>query len=250
MNRNIIRYDQIDSTNTRMKELAKEGAAHGTVVVADSQTAGKGRRGRIWSSLDGQNLYMTILLRPQLETRKASMLTLIMAYSIGKVLDHFGYKNVQIKWPNDVLINKKKVCGILTEMVLNGTSIDYVMIGSGINVNAREFPEELSDKATSLALESGHNVEREYLLECILERFDQDYQEFLKCGDLSFLKEGYEQMLVNRNETVCVLEPEQEYRGVSLGINEQGELIVEKENGEIKTVYAGEVSVRGVYGYV
>lgn len=249
-NRNIISYDNIDSTNARMKEFAKEGAAHGTVIVAESQNAGVGRRGRVWESPVGDNLYMTLLLRPQIETDKASMLTLVMAHSIAKVLRHLGFADTKIKWPNDLILNQKKVCGILTEMALKGTEIDYVLIGVGINVNQKTFPASLQKTATSLLIESNRNVDKTYLLECILDMFDTEYNTFLACKDLSFMKESYEDMLVNREKEVRVLEPEQEFSGIALGINEQGELIVQKEDGSQQAIYAGEVSVRGVYGYV
>ncbi len=233
-----------------MREFAKEGAAHGTVIVAESQNAGVGRRGRVWESPAGDNLYMTLLLRPKFETDKASMLTLVMAHSIAKVLQHFGFADIKIKWPNDLILNQKKVCGILTEMALKGTEIDYVLIGVGMNVNQKMFPESLQETATSLLIESNRNVDKAYLLECILDMFDREYNTFLECKDLSFMKESYEDMLVNRKKEVRVLEPEHEFTGIALGINEQGELIVQKEDGSQQAIYAGEVSVRGVYGYV
>ena len=116
-NKKIIYYEQLDSTNTKVSELAAQGAAHGTVVVATRQTAGKGRRGREWES-SGDNIYMSMLLKPDFETEKAPMLTLVMAYSVAKVLGANGFSDIQIKWPNDLILSGKKVCGILTEMHL------------------------------------------------------------------------------------------------------------------------------------
>ena len=219
-NKKIIYYEQLDSTNTKLQELAREGALHGTAVSADMQTAGKGRRGRSWESPAGTNIYMSVLLRPSFETGKAPMVTLVMAYSVAKTLHQFGFSDAKIKWPNDIVISGKKVCGILTEMELDGMKISSVIVGVGINANVETFPEELQDKATSLYLEKGEKIERKVLMEALLERFEKDYNRFAKMGDLTFLQEEYNQMLVNCNAEVRVLEPGNEYMARALGINE------------------------------
>lgn len=249
-NKKIIYYEQIDSTNTKASELAAEGAEHGTVVVANSQTAGKGRRGRLWESPAVDNIYMSILLRPDFETAKAPMVTLVMAYSVAKVLRARGFADTQIKWPNDLVLSGKKVCGILTEMHLHGTAIEHVVVGVGVNVNTQSFPEELVDKATSLALECGKLTEKGSIIGDIVEKFMEEYERFAKNGDLAFLQEEYNSMLINRGKEVRVLEPENEYTAHALGINRTGELIVKLADGTERNVYAGEVSVRGVYRYV
>ncbi len=249
-NNKIIYYKQLDSTNTEIARLATEGAAHGTVVVADAQSAGKGRRGRGWESPAGENIYMSILLRPDCLPDRAPMLTLVMAYSVAKVLKELGFLDVQIKWPNDLVLSGKKICGILTEMQLKDTEIDYVVVGVGINVNTSKFPEELKDTATSLYLESGIVSDRETLVEAIVEYFDEAYCQFLETQDLSFLREAYNDMLVNVGREVRVLEPRNEYIAYAQGINASGELLVRTAAGEEKRIYAGEVSVRGIYGYV
>ena len=138
---NVVCYEEIDSTNTQVKRIAKEGAEQGLVVTADKQSAGKGRRGRVWESPEGTNLYFSILLRPVLEPNKAPMLTLVMAYSVAKVIGSQEGLPVEIKWPNDLVLEKKKICGILTEMGLSGSRIADVVIGVGINVNTTDFPE-------------------------------------------------------------------------------------------------------------
>ena len=249
-NKQIRYYEQLDSTNTKASEMALEGAEHGTVVVADCQTAGKGRRGRVWDSPAGDNIYMSVLLRPSFETDKAPMITLVMAYSVAEVLRNRGVSDVQIKWPNDLVISGKKVCGILTEMHLRGSEIDHVVVGVGVNVNTSSFSEELVDKATSLFLKYGKPLEREQLIADILETFMETYQRFEKQGNLQFLREEYNSILVNKNREVCILETGNEYKAYALGINEQGELLVRLEDGTVEQVYAGEVSVRGVYGYI
>lgn len=250
MESKIIYYEETDSTNTRIRELAKEGLKEGTTVWADCQTAGKGRRGRSWESPAGENLYFSILLRPKLEPGKAPMLTLVMAYSIAKVLKEQENFSVQIKWPNDLILSGKKICGILTEMMLSGREVDFVIVGVGVNVNVSEFPEELQDKATSLYLEKGESFEREKLLQQILKEFDKQYKTFMQVQDLSFMQNEYNQILVNKDKEVLVLEPGNEYQAIALGINESGELLVKKDDDNIENVFAGEVSVRGIYGYV
>lgn len=249
-NKNIIYYEQLDSTNTKASELASEDAEHGTVVVAGCQTAGKGRRGRTWESPSEDNIYMSILLRPEFEADRAPMITLVMAYSVAKVLRENGFADVQIKWPNDLVLSGKKVCGILTEMHLQGTTIDSIVVGVGVNVNTTSFSEELVDKATSLFLECGKLLDKEQLIVDIVETFMEMYDRFAEAGDLEFLQDAYNAILVNKNREVCILEPENEYTAYAYGINPNGELVVRLEDGTERNVYAGEVSVRGVSGYI
>ena len=249
-NKKIIYYEQLDSTNTRLIDLASHGAEHGTVVVAKEQTAGKGRRGRLWESKDEGNIYMSMLVRPDIPVSHAPMLTLVMAYSVALVLKKQGFDRVKIKWPNDLILSNKKVCGILTEMFLKENQVDYVVIGVGVNVNASKFSHELEDKATSLYLESGETKDIRPIIEDIADVFAEQYEKFLHVGDLSFLQTEYNQMLINQDREVVIVEKEQEYRAQALGINEKGELLVQTVNGNTQAIYAGEVSVRGVYGYV
>ena len=249
-NKKIRYYEQLDSTNTKASELALEGAEHGTVVVAGCQTAGKGRRGRTWESPSEDNIYMSILLRPEFEADRAPMITLVMAYSVAKVLQENGFADVQIKWPNDLVLSGKKVCGILTEMHLQGTTIDSIVVGVGVNVNTTSFLEELVDKATSLFLECGKLLDKEQLIVDIVETFTEMYDRFAEAGDLEFLQDAYNAILVNKNREVCILEPKNEYKAYAYGINPNGELVVRLEDGTEKKVYAGEVSVRGLYGYI
>lgn len=250
MESKIIAYDEVDSTNTRICQMAADGAAEGLVVTAKKQSAGKGRRGRNWESEAECNLYFSILLRPEICPQKAPMLTLVMAYSVAKAIGSSQQTMPQIKWPNDLVIGGKKLCGILTEMHMAGQSIDYVVIGTGVNVNQDRFSKELQEKATSLWLETGCEWECQDLLKQILAEFGKQYEKFLNVQDLSFLRAEYNQMLVNKDREVLVLEPGNEYRAYAKGITSTGELIVVKEDGSEETVFAGEVSVRGIYGYV
>ena len=251
--RTLHYFNETGSTNIDAKRYAEEGAPHGTTIVAEMQTAGRGRRGRLWQSPAGSAIYMTILLKPQFIPDKASMLTLVMALSVADAIVEVTGLSAGIKWPNDIVVNKKKVCGILTEMNAELDYIQYVVIGVGINVNnnnPEEFPEEIRQTATSLKIESGMQISRAVLLERVLAHFEKNYNIFTEKLDLSALMEAYDARLLNLNAEVRVLDPKGEYTGIARGINPAGELLVEKENGEVVPVYAGEVSVRGLYGYI
>lgn len=245
----VIYYEETDSTNIRAKALAEEGAEHGTLVIAGRQNAGKGRRGRGWISPKGENIYMSILLRPEFEPSKAPMLTLVMAYSVAQALREKEEINAKIKWPNDVVLHKKKICGILTEMSAEIDYINHVVIGVGINTNMEQMEAEIAEKATSLKIEEGRTVMRAGLIAQVMKYFEENYEKFMKDGDLSGIKDAYNDMLVNQDRDVRVLEPGNEYDAHAIGINETGELLVKKEDGSLEKIFAGEVSVRGIYGY-
>ena len=250
--KNVIYYDEIDSTNTRAKDLGDKGDKknNGTLFVADRQVAGKGRRGRAWESPSGSSISMTILLHPDILPNKASELTLIMALAVEEGVEKVTGLKPGIKWPNDIVLSGKKICGILTEMSTEISYINYVIIGVGINVNMESFPDEIRDVATSLKIESGSEVKRASLIAAIMESFEKFYEIFLETQDLSGVVDHYNSLLLNKNQKVRVLEPGHEYEAMALGISSSGELIVRLEDGEEREVYAGEVSVRGVYGYV
>ena len=239
---------ETDSTNLWIKRLAKEGAPEGTLALAEFQSAGRGRLGRSWEVPEGTSVMMSILLRPKFEPQYAPMLTLVMGMAVAKAVKKFGF-DVSIKWPNDVVVSHKKICGILTEMGVRDGKIDYAVIGVGINVNIKEFPEEMVDKATSLYLESGKEFDRSQIPGLVMEAFEKYYEKFAATCDLSGLKEEYESILANYNQPVRVLAKEP-YEGVARGITDGGELLVEKTDGTIVAVSAGEVSVSGLYSYV
>ena len=239
---------ETDSTNLWIKRLAKEGASEGTLALAEFQSAGRGRLGRSWDVPEGTSVMMSILLRPKFEPQYAPTLTLVMGMAVAKAVKNLGF-DVSIKWPNDVVVSHKKICGILTEMGVRDGKIDYAVIGVGINVNIREFPEEMADKATSLYLESGKEFDRSQIPGLVMEAFEEYYEKFAATCDLSGLKEEYESILANYNQPVRVLAKEP-YEGVARGITDGGELLVEKTDGTIVAVSAGEVSVRGLYSYV
>lgn len=247
----VIYRKETESTNTELKIAAEDGRGHGTLVVTDDQTNGKGRRGRGWEGGGTNAIAMSLLLRPNFSTDKAPMVTLIMALAVAEVLQKLTEMDVKIKWPNDVLVNKKKVCGILTEMATKEDhSIDHIIIGVGINVNQKTFPEEISNIATSLYIEKGERYSRADIILAIMEFFEYYFDIFCQSGDLSDVVALYDSFLINRDEKVRVLDPKGEYTGTASGINDFGELIIQKEDGSFTRVSSGEVSVRGVYGYV
>lgn len=244
-------FDVIGSTNTTAMQMAEDGAPHGTLVVADRQDSGKGRRGRTWIVPAGIAIAMSIVLKPEgLLPEHAPQLTLVTALTVARAIEQQTGLSVQIKWPNDIVIDGKKVCGILTEMSTQIDYINHIVVGIGINVHNEQFPEELIDRATSLYLASGgRHYSRAALVEAVCEQFEYFYGIFMRTQDMGSLKEVYDDCLVNRGRTVRILDPKGEYEGVALGITPQGSLEVDTADGR-RLVDSGEVSVRGVYGYV
>lgn len=246
----ILYFDSIDSTNTKAQELAEKGYPSGTLVVADKQIAGKGRRGRNWESPSGCGIFMTLMLKPDINPNNASMLTLVSALAVAKALADITGKDAKIKWPNDIVIDGRKVCGILTEMSAQFDYINNIVIGIGINVNNSSFPEEISATASSLRLLSGgKKYRRAEIIEKIMEYFEKYYSIFLETEDLSALVNEYDAMLVNMKRQVKVLDPKEPFEGTAMGITKTGELIVDTWESR-KLVSSGEVSVRGIYEYV
>jgi BirA family biotin operon repressor/biotin-[acetyl-CoA-carboxylase] ligase len=242
-------FDTIDSTNTKAKELAEQGYPSGTLVVSDRQVAGKGRRGRNWESPAGCGIFMTLALKPDINPNNASMLTLVAALATAKAITDVTGADAKIKWPNDIVINGKKICGILTEMSAQFDYISHIVIGIGINVNNEHFPEELKETAGSLFLACGRRFHRAELIARFLERFEKDYAVFLETEDLEGLMKEYNALLVNAQQQVRVLDPKEPFEGKAVGITKKGELIVDTWESR-KLVSSGEVSVRGIYGYV
>lgn len=265
--------DEVDSTNETVKRYASQGAESGTLIVAERQTAGKGRRGRSWESKQGDSLMMSLMVCPPMRPEQSAMLTLVTALAVCRALVRYQKEHGEtpdtgqdagheqdgmrtagvmprIKWPNDVILGSRKICGILTELVFDKSGGFYVIIGIGINVNNEHFSEELAEKATSLRREWGYPVEREYLTEMIWQEFETLYDIFLAVGDLSSLKDEYEDCLVNRNRLARVLFEGEDLEGTAAGIDSQGRLLLTLSDGRTIPIDAGEVSVRGVYGYV
>lgn len=252
----VISRDIVDSTNNVAKKLAENGAGHGTLVIAEQQTGGKGRRGRHWVSPKGTGIWMTYILRPDIAPDRASMLTLAAALAaaegIQESIDGVGKRaECAIKWPNDIVLNSKKIVGILTEMSAEPDYVNYVVVGIGINVNITEMDDEIKANATSIIKETGCHIQRSRIVGLITQKFEKYYEVFMKTSDLSGLLDAYNAMLVNTGRCVRLLTPDnQEETGIAAGIDERGRLIINKDDKTVEKIIAGEVSVRGIYGYV
>lgn len=249
-------YDTIDSTNLCAKQLAESGEAEGTLVVADQQTAGRGRRGRGWVAESGVGIWMTLILRPRLEPAQLSGITLIAALAAGRAIREICGVESQIKWPNDIVLDGKKICGILTEVSSEMNYVHYAVTGIGINVNTERFPVEMQDRATSLYLQTGRRMDRAAIIGKFAALYGDYYEQYCKEGNLAAFVEEYNQMLVNRDQQVTIYhgmvedaDPSKTETGIARGINADGALLVEV-GGCCKPVMSGEVSVRGIYGYV
>ncbi len=245
----IFYFPVLDSTNTKAKQLAEEGYPSGTLVVAEQQDAGRGRRGRDWASPRGVGIFMTLMLKPDILPNNASMLTLVAALAVAAAIRKCTGRPAGIKWPNDIVMNGKKVCGILTEMSAQIDYVNHVVVGIGINVHNESFPEDIAPTATSLYLETGVHYRRAALIEEIWEQFERYYAVFLQTQDLSGLVKEYEAHLVNMHQSVRVIDPKEPFEGRAMGITPRGELMVDTWESR-RLVSAGEVSVRGIYGYV
>lgn len=241
-------FDSVDSTNDRLLQLAMQGASHGTVMVAEEQTRGKGRLGRQWLSGARQGISMSILLTTPQPADTAHQTTLLAAISLAKVLDRDYRLKAQIKWPNDVLIDGKKVSGILTEVQSDQDLIRFLVLGIGINVNQQreDFAGPLRYPATSLALESGARVKRPQLLAAILNQFEVDYETFLQDGFAVFqaLFEEKSSVLSKRVTIHCGTV---EKTGTVTGFTAEGALRLKTDAGEERIIWVGDVTqVEGV----
>ncbi len=245
-------YDSIDSTNEEAKRKSREGAPDDSLYVADVQTRGKGRRGRSWKSPGGSDIFFSLLLKPDIPMESASMVTLVAAYAAVLTAQKYAREACHIKWPNDIVLHGKKICGILTEMSTEMNQIDAVIVGVGVNLNRTDFEPEIQDMAGSILSESGRSVNRGEFLRDFIKEFNRVYQEFLDRGDLSFLRPAYNSRLINVNRQVRIIRPPSlgDMTGTALGINDRGELLVRDAEGGLHEIRSGEVSVRGLYGYV
>lgn len=236
-------FEVINSTNAYLKDLAKKvGTA---IAVADEQTAGRGRLGRLWSSEKGEGLWMSLLLRPQIMPSKASMLTQVVAASMVKALEVFYDVPIKIKWPNDLWVGERKICGILTEMAAELHAIEYVIIGVGLNLTQQSFSADLEGVAASLSQFTEKPIDRAEIIEKFLTFFKADYEQFLKDGDLSSFTDFLNEKAYLNGQLLWIStmpDAEGDFRG--LGVNSLGELIVEDGLGNQIGLSYGEVSVR------
>ena len=240
----------IDSTNIYATKLAREGAAQGAIVIADAQSGGKGRLGRSWVSPPGVNLYLSAILRPAVLASVAPQVNLLAAVAVADTISEVCQLTPAIKWPNDVLVAGKKVCGILAEMQTEAGELRAVILGIGVNINAplSAFPEELHDKASSLLLVSGRTIERSAFTASLLTHLEKYYVLWLEQGFVALRSawESYASSMLGKR--IAVAAPEGTVTGTALGLDDDGALLVRSETDE-KThrLLAGDVSVIGGY---
>ena len=246
-------FDSIDSTNAYLKRIALDGAPDGTVAVAAEQTSGRGRRGRSFQSAAGKGVYLSILLRPKLAPSQLMPLTGLIAVAMSRAVDRVAGTHSQIKWTNDLILNGRKLCGILTELSVEGETgeLQYVVAGIGFNVSQREedFDGEVSKIATSILRETGRLISRAELSAAMIEELDALYTA-LRSGETSGYLDEYRRRCVTIGREVQLLWQDTKEKVTALDVDEEFGLIVRRENGTVETVRTGEVSVRGLYGYV
>ncbi len=242
--RKIVYREVVDSTNKVAKEMAQKGAEEGTVIIAEEQTAGKGRLGRLWFSPAGQGLWFSIILRSQISPADAPKMTLVAAVAVARTLREIGIP-VGIKWPNDILIRERKLAGILTEMNAEIDKVNYLIVGIGINIslNGDVLPDEIASVATSMEEYAEGGISRIRVLASILNNFDSLYQEFTT-GGFSNILDSWKDMSVTLNRRVKIHALGKIDEGLAFDIDEDGALILKKDDGTIKRVLSGEVSLR------
>ena len=251
--RSLRCFDELDSTNLRAKQLAQEGAPDGTVVTADCQTAGRGRMDRSFQSPRGKGVYLTALLRPNLPPERLLPVTAMAGVAVCDAVEELCGVRPGLKWPNAPVLGGKKLCGILTELSLEGETgrVQYLVLGIGVNVGqtAGDFTPEVAEMATSLSLALGHPVSRPALAAAELRALDRLYADLL-AGNLAPYLAAYRRDCVNLGKTVQLISPDGARETArALDIDDDFSLVVRTEAGEEKTVRSGEVSVRGMYGY-
>ncbi|ATB48440.1 biotin--[acetyl-CoA-carboxylase] ligase [Corallococcus macrosporus] len=241
LGRTVHHHESLPSTNERAFRLAQDGAGHGEVVVAEQQTAGKGRRGRTWVSPSGLNLYFSAILRPELPPQRAPELTLVAAVALAEALRDAG-ADAAIKWPNDVHIDGRKVAGILTELSAEPERVHFVVVGVGVNLNAlaEHFPEELRATATSLALALGHPVKRAPFTAALWTRLEEWLDLYLETG-FDAVRARWKALSSTLGQDVLVRTDRQALRGHAEDIDPSGALLVRTEGGSLERVLAGDV---------
>lgn len=238
----IYHFFKTDSTNGVALELGHAGEPEGAVVLAEEQTAGRGRAGNSWHSERATGIYATILLRPKLAPVQAPLLTMMAGLSAHSAIQGVSGLSVDLKWPNDLLIQGKKVGGILTEMHAEPSQVRFVIVGIGINVNQERFPPELAKAATSLRVETGRMQSRLDVLVRFLREFENDYAAFLRDGAGSVVKRFETVSSYARGKRVRVTNGKEIFTGVTAGLENEGLLRVKRDDGEVTTVIAGEVA--------
>ena len=244
--KNLIVLDSVDSTNDYLKKLGNEGCENGTVVAAREQTKGKGRLGRTWQSKKDDGIAFSVLLRPNVAPSEVSAITPLAGLAVCKAIREYTKLDCVIKWPNDIIIGRKKLVGILTEMSAEFDAVEYVITGIGINVDHTSFPEEIAFKATSLLLETGRHIDKNEFLTCVLEHLENEFVKNNLELTPTALSE-YTDLCATVGRSVTFQRGTRRISGMAVGVSEHGELKVMMSDGTISLVNSGEVTVQGIY---
>jgi BirA family transcriptional regulator, biotin operon repressor / biotin---[acetyl-CoA-carboxylase] ligase len=246
----IIHLEEIDSTNNYAKKIANDGCPHGTIVVSEKQTLGRGRVGREWKSFNNEGLWFTIVLRPNIEPENAQIVTLAASVAVVEGIIETQGIVCGIKWPNDIILDNCKLCGILTELSAEPGHVNYVVVGIGININQdySSFDDEIKNRATSLKIHTGKPVSRVRVLESILTRFEDIYSIILQ-GNTQEIINKWSRYSVTLGKEVKIIFKDIEYNGLAQSIASDGKLVVECNDGVVREISAGEIQIRGLLGY-
>ncbi|HWQ76750.1 MAG TPA: biotin--[acetyl-CoA-carboxylase] ligase [Syntrophomonas sp.] len=238
-------YSSIDSTNNQARTLAAEGYAEGTVVVADTQTEGRGRRGRNWYSPAGQGIYISLILRPQMPLKEIPRISLMIAVAVAETLEKELALPARIKWPNDILINGRKVAGILSEAVTDLDGIEFVVAGIGLNINnpMRDFPNDFRTDPTSVLAETKQPASRVQILQSLLASLEK-YYFILQQGNFTDILQRGRQLSMVIGQRVSLEDGGRLVSGRAVDIDENGFLVVCDATGENHTIFSGEIEVR------
>lgn len=243
---NIEYFKSIDSTNTFAKNIAPK-SDEGMVIISDEQSSGKGRVGREWISKENEGIYFSIILKPDIDIMNASFLTQVAGAAMVSSLEKMGVEST-IKWPNDIIVNGKKISGILTEMSAEIDQISYIVVGIGVNLYNQSFEEEIESKATSLKKE-GYDIDKKEFLQKFFLEFEDLYKEFLS-GDKESTISILRKKSAVLDKEVYIIDRTGKTKVYARDIDENGNLLVEKENGSIETIFTGEISIRGLESYI
>lgn len=242
--RPTVYLDEVDSTNEEIKRRARRSAGQGLMVVADRQTLGKGRLGRSWESPKGTSVYLSVLLRPELAPSQVQCLTLASGLAVCNTINALGF-SARIKWPNDIIIGNRKLCGILTEMSVEDNAVSFAVVGIGINVNNSAFPQEIENKATSLYIESGEACDRNEIIAALTKQLEQVYDEFVM-GGFQAIREEYVSLCATIGREIKAEVRGKTIIGEAVDIADDGSLIVKTDFG-LEHISTGEVAVQGIY---
>ncbi|MBP1914612.1 BirA family biotin operon repressor/biotin-[acetyl-CoA-carboxylase] ligase [Lederbergia galactosidilyticus] len=244
LGKKVFHFDTTPSTQLIAHQEAAKGAPEGTMIVSEEQTSGKGRMLRDWHSSKQKGIWMSLILRPILPLEKAPQFTLIAAIAVAKAIEDITGLEPQIKWPNDLLLNGKKVTGILTELQGEADQINYLIIGMGINVNqeSKDFPDELQEKATSLLIESGEKIKRKILVQHILKNLEKYYLIYIEKG-FTPIKIIWEAYAVSIGKTITAQTSRENITGIAEGITNDGVLMIRDRDNQLHYIYSADILI-------